>query len=115
MKGPATGVGGFAAGQVDLKKSLAFDGEIERIAGGVEITLQLDDLGSGGTSAKANLEARRDRSLLGRSCSGHHHVLVQQILELQTAAAESGGAGIGQVVGDSVQIELLRLHAAGGG
>ena len=30
-----------------------------------------------------------------------------------TPAPEAGGAGVGQIVGDRIQIELLRLHSAG--
>src|SRR2546425_5499005 len=92
MKGPATGVGNFAAGQVDLGKSLAFDGEIERIAGGVEITLQLDDLGSGGASGPAKLVTGGGPGLLRRRWPRHHHSLIQQIPGLQEAGAGSGGA-----------------------
>jgi hypothetical protein len=77
--------------------------------------LQLDDLRGGWTSAQADLKARRDRRLLGRSRARHHNVLVQQILKLKMTPAKTSGAGVGQVVGDGIQIELLGLHSARGG
>src|SRR3981189_1442572 len=112
MKSSAAGVGGVAAGQLHLEKSLAFNSQIERIAGRAHVALQLNDLRRGRTSAETDLQACRNRRLLGRRRSRHDHILVEQILKLEPPSPETGRAGVGQVVGDGIEIELLRLHAA---
>src|SRR5437763_1739090 len=83
-----------------------------RIAGLVVVALLLNDFGSGGAGAKADLEACRERGLLSGGGTGRDETLVDQILELQTAAAETGSAGIGEIVGNVIEIQLLGFHSA---
>ena len=45
---------------------------------------------------------------------GHDQVLINEILKLQAPAAKARCAGVGEVVGDIVQVGFLGGHAAGG-
>lgn len=75
--------------------------------------MRLNDFGSRGTRAKADLEAGWKRCLLRAGRAGQDQVLVNQILKLQATSAKTRGTGIGKVVGHIFQIQLLRFHAAG--
>src|SRR5882672_5561153 len=114
MESAAAAVADVAAGQRDLEESLAFNGEVERIARRAHVALQLDNLRSGGAAAETDLEARRYSRLLGGGRARHHQILVQQVLKLEAPTPKACCAGVGQVVGDRVEIQLLRLHSAGG-
>ena len=115
VKSAAARVGGLARRQQHLEKSLPFDGQIERVAGRTQVALQLNDLGRRRTRAQSNLQTRGHRGLLRGGRARHHHALVDQVLELHAAALKASRAGVGQIVGDGVQIRLLRLHPGGGG
>ena len=83
------------------------------IVGLVQRALGRDDLGGRRFGAQADLQAGRDRGLALRR-SRRDQILVDHVLKLQAQLAKAGGRGVGQVVGDRVQIHLLRAHAAGG-
>jgi hypothetical protein len=65
--------------------------------------------------AVADLKARRNLAALRRGGAGRLQRFVDQILKVEPAALEAGGLHVGQVVGDDVQSQLLRLHSGRGG
>ena len=112
LKLAGAGIGDGAVGPLHLKEPGALNGHIERVVGLVQRTLGHDDLGSRRLGAQADLQAGRDRGLALRRARGDQ-VLVDHVLKLQPQLAKAGGRGVGQVVGDGVQVHLLRAHAAG--
>ncbi len=114
MEAAAAGIGDLSGGREDLEISESLDGEVERVSGLLEVALRLQNLSGGGAGSEPNLHAGGD-SLLGGGSAGRDHVLVDEILKLDAAFAESGSIGIGEIVGNVVQIGLLRGHATGGG
>jgi len=113
MKAAGASVSNGAIGPRDLKKTLPLNRNIERVAGVIEVTLFHNHLGRRRARSQADLKAG-GVSLRALRGSGNDDVLVNHVLELQLALAEAGGAGVRQVVGNCVQIGLLRAHSASG-
>jgi hypothetical protein len=107
-----TGIGDGAVRPLHLKKSGATDGHIVLIVRLVERTLGHDHLGGHRLGSQADLQPRRDRGLALRRPWGDQ-VLVNHVLKLKAQLAKARGGGVGQIVGDGVQVHLLRAHAAG--
>ena len=60
-----------------------------------------------------NLQSAWDHCLRSGRRSGLHHAGVEQILKLGPALLEAHSIGVGQVVGDIVDVGLLGGHTAG--
>ena len=82
-------VANLTVGQYDLEQPLPFDGHVERVAGEIEVALQLDDFRGRGAGPEADLQSGRHRGLLGRGGTGNNEILIKQIVKLQPAAAET--------------------------
>ena len=113
-KRAGAGVGQLARRPADLKEAVALNHDVERVIGRREVALGEDDLVGGGARAEAKLQARRHGGLLAGGGAGLHHVLVEQVLKLRAPHLVAGGIGVGEVVGDVIDVELLGRHAAGG-
>ena len=114
VKLPGAGVGDGAVRPLYLKESRALNRHIQRVVGLVQLALRVDDLGRRRLGAKADLQSGRDRVLaLGRA--RRHEVLIHHVLKLQAQLAKTRGRRVGQIVGDRIQVQLLRAHAAGCG
>src|SRR5690606_11249818 len=103
-EGAVTGVGGGAVGALHFEEAVALDGEVEPLAGGVDLALG-ENLGGGGDAgAVADLDAGGHEVAAAGLGAGRARTLVEQILELDLAALEAGGVHVRQVVGDRVQV-----------
>src|SRR6185437_12210031 len=105
----------FAAWQEHLEEAGTLDREVEWVAGRVEIALPLDHLRGGGASAQTDLQAGRNDRLLSIGRAGRDHTLVEQVFKLKATAAKAGGVGVGEIVGNVIETQFLRFHAARGG
>jgi len=114
MKRAVTGVTDLSVGQKYLEKALALNGKIKRVTGGGEIALGLDDFCFRCAGTETYLQTRRYRGLLCGGGARHNFVLIQKVGEIHLALLKAGGTGVGEIVGDVVQIELLSGHSAGG-
>src|SRR5271157_2560005 len=108
------GISKVAGGLLHLEESVALNHQVQRIAGLGEGSLAEDDLVRSGARAEAELQSGRHDGLLAGSRAGLQHALVHQVLELSAAHLVAYGVGIGQIVGDVIDVGFLRLHAAGG-
>ena len=61
--------------------------------------------------AQADLQAGRQLGLLGAAGAGLAQRLVHQVLEHGTRALEAAGADVGEVVGDDIELRLLRAQS----
>ena len=77
-----------AVGTLNLEKPTALNGKIEGIVGLIQVALGHDDLRGGGLRPQANLQPGRDR-LLALRCAWRHEVLVDHVLELESALTET--------------------------
>ena len=69
-----------------------------------------------GLDAGAELDAdRQDVALVGGLRADAAHVLVEQVLEFGALALVAGGAHVGDVVGDDLDVEFLGHHSGRGG
>ena len=82
MEHARAGVAGLAAGHLHLKKPGSLDRQVQRIAGGVEVALHLDDLRRRRLRPQTNLQTGGDCGVLRRRRARHDQVLVDQVLEL---------------------------------
>src|SRR5208337_3579846 len=114
MKAAASSVGELSVRREYLEVAHTLNREIEGDSGLLEVTLQLQDFRGGGAGAEPNLESGGD-SLLGVGGARCDRVLVEEILKLDSAFAETGSVGVGEIVGNIVQIGLLCSHSTGGG
>jgi hypothetical protein len=114
VEGTVTGIAYLPVGQKDLEKSLALDGQVERVAGSGEVALGLDDFCFRGPSTETYLQTRRDRGLLGCGGAGHDFILIQKVSEIDLTLLKPRGTGVGEIVSDVVQIQLLSGHPTGG-
>ena len=106
-------IGDVAGGAADLEETAALDDHVERIAGGGEIALREDDLVRGSARAQSKLQAGGNHGLLSGGGAGLENILIHEVLELRAAHLVAGGVGVGQVVGDVIDVHLLGVHAAG--
>jgi len=113
VKAATTGIGRLSVWHKDLEVTIALNGDVEGVAGRLEVALGLKDFSGGGAGAKADLQSGRNRLLRG-SGAGGYGVLVNEVLKLNAPLAESCGICVGQVVGNVVQIGLLGRHSTCG-
>jgi hypothetical protein len=107
------GVGELAVWLSHLEEALALNDEIERVIGLRELALREKNFVGGGAGTEPDLKAGGHDGLLSGGRARLNHALVEEILELRAAHLVPGGVGVGQVVGDIVDIHLLRGHPAG--
>src|SRR5579859_5849249 len=112
MKCSRARVGNFAGGQLNLKKTLTLNRQIERIARLIEIALLLDDFRSSSPRTESDLQTGGINCLLRRRRAWRDKTLVQQILKLKPPAPEARSTRVREVVGDVVKVQLLRFHSA---
>ncbi len=112
FKGPGPGIDFFAIHQ-HLKKTIAFNGQIQGVAGVLVIPLREELVHGGGPHAKAYLYAGGNglRPVRAGYRARYTQVLVNQILKLGPAFFEARGVHVGQVVGNNVYVQLLGHHA----
>src|SRR6185437_3138876 len=84
------------------------------VAGGEEVTLLKNNFIRCGARAEAELKSCGHHGGLPGGRSRRDHVLVEEVLKLRAAGFIPCGVGVGQIVGDIVDICLLRFHTAGG-
>src|SRR6185312_1439472 len=87
------------------------DRDVERVAGLLQVALREDPLGRHRPHAGADLQARRQVGLLRRVGARLAQRLVEEILEHRARALEAGRVDVGEVVGDDVDLRLLRVEA----
>jgi hypothetical protein len=104
-------VGGGAVGQLDLEEALSVDREVELVARLLQVALGEHARRGSRAHAGANLQPGRQLCLLRRVGACLAHVLVQQVLERNTRALEAVRADVGEVVGNHVELRLLRVEA----
>ena len=115
FEGAVAGVGESAVGALDLEEAFAFDGDVILVACLFESALGEDFGGGDHPAPVAHFDARGDdRAAPGFGADGAR-CLVEKILEFDFAAFEAGGIGVGEIVGDGVEVELLGFHACGAG
>ena len=98
-----------------LNDEIALDDEIQGVVGSLEVPLGEDPLRRGGAHPAPNLCPGGCVGPLGRGGARHAAGLVEQVLKVHPAPLEAGGVHVGQVVGDSVGVELLGRHTRRGG
>ncbi len=103
----------LAVWELDLKKALALNAQVERIVGFLEISLRKNDFVGRRTSTQANLKSAGDDSLRASRRPRLDETLIQKILKLRGSHLKAVGVGVGQVVGDVVHVHLLRRHSTG--
>jgi hypothetical protein len=111
LEGAVAGVRGGAVGHQHLEEAAAVDGHVASAFGLGEVALRVDALGGDHVHAGADLQARRQAGLVRRLAAALAQVLIDQVFEHRAAALEAGGAHVGQVVGDHVELRLLRVEA----
>ena len=97
----------------NLEETTPLDHQVQRIAGRLKAALCEDNSIGNGFGPKAKLEPRRNGRLRARRRTGLHQALIEQVLKLGTALLEADRVGIGQIVGDVVDAQLLRVQTAG--
>ena len=110
-------VPGIAEGSVrhgDLKEAIPLNGDIQTIASRLEAALGKNVLGGHLPGTMPHLNPGRQHVVIAGRCPGLSDRLVNQILKLCSHLLESGGADVRQIVGDDVDIRLLRHHAGPG-
>ena len=103
-----------AVGQRHLEEPVALDREVERVAGLHQHALGELFLRRADFHAQADVLADRDLRRSDRR-AGSAQLLVDQVLKVRQVVAEPGGVHVRQVVGDRVDVVLLRCHPAGRG
>ena len=111
MKVAGAREGDGAIGFGHLKEAGTLNGKIEIVTGLVEVALSHDHFCGGGAGAESDLQTGRG-GLLALRGTGRNHVLVDHVFKLKPAAAEACSGGVGEVVGDGVEVCLLGAHAA---
>jgi hypothetical protein len=115
LEGAGPGVGRRAVGQRHLKEARALDGEVEGIAGLGVIALEVQALHRGGTRPEPDLDPGGELAVRRARRARRPQRLVEQVLEVGAALLEAGRVHVRQVVGDDVDVQLLRLHPGRGG
>jgi hypothetical protein len=96
-----------------LEKTAAFDGHVQLILGVGEISLGEHFLHGRRAGAMPHLDSGGNLGVCGRRYPRGPERLVEQILEVRPAFLVSGGADIGQVVGNHIDVQGLGLHSGG--
>src|SRR5665647_2625444 len=92
---------------------VAIRGDVERGAGCRQRALRHQARRADGLDAAAEIDADRKRVALRRGLRADAaDVLVQQILEFDALALVAGGAHVGDVVGDYLDVEFLGHHSS---
>src|SRR5205085_2631490 len=108
-------VGLLTARHLDGEQTFAVDGDVERAPGLLERTLSVQPLHRGEMRSAADLNRRRGVRLGAAEDLRTLHGLVEQVLELRSAALEARGVHVREVVRDDFGAGLLRGHSGRGG
>src|SRR5581483_8497588 len=100
-----------AVGERHLEEPDALDRHVEGILRLVVVALHVETLHGGRSCAEADLDPRRRLRAVGARRAGRAERLVEEILEVGAALLEPRRVHVRQVVGDHVDVQLLRLHA----
>jgi hypothetical protein len=87
--------------------------EIQRIVRLLKVALRKYDFVGSRLGPQPDLQAAGDYGLGSGRRAGLHQALVNQVLELRSPHLESIGAGVRKIVGDIVNVGLLRIHSTG--
>ena len=104
-------VGDRAVRHLDAEEALALDGDIGRIARGLQVALREDALRRRRARAKTDGKTRRILRIGAALCACSTQVLINKILKLCTNLLGAEGIDIRNVVRNDVHVVLLRLHA----
>ena len=97
------------------KIALALDRHVVAIVGLGQRALLGDPVDAAGLDAGADLDAGRGTGVgAAGDRAGPRDLLVEQVLELGPLPLEGGGVHVGDVIGDDIDIGLLREHARRG-
>src|SRR2546427_8054899 len=105
-------VSGLATRQRDLEEALPFNREVQRVVRRLQVAGLEVARGGDRTRAEPGFEANRRLRLLRGRRPGSLELLVDEVLELDTALLEAGRVHVGQVVRDVIDVRLLRVHPA---
>jgi hypothetical protein len=115
LERPVARVGGRPVGQQHLEEARAVDRHVETVAGLLQRALREDATRGHRRRAQADLQTignlRRLRRLRSRLAQG----LIEQVGENAARLLEAVGADVRQVVGNDVDLHLLRVEAGTGG
>jgi hypothetical protein len=110
------GVGGAAVRHLNLEEAFAAHGDIEIFLRRQQRALTHDARGGDGLDARTDLDAdRQDRALFRGLRADAADLLVEHVLKFGALALVTGGAHVGDVVGDDLDIDFLGHHAGRGG
>ena len=106
------GIGIGAVGHLDLEEAFAADRDVEVVAGRRQRALAHQARRADGLDAAADVDAdRQDGALVGGLRADAAHMVVDQVLKRRTLLLVAGGAHVGDVVGDHLNVEFLCRHA----
>ena len=106
------GIGVGAVGHLDLEEAFAADRDVEVVAGRRQRALAHQARRADGLDAAADVDAdRQDGALVGGLRADAAHVVVDQVLKRRALLLVAGGAHVGDVVGDHLDVEFLCRHA----
>ena len=110
MEGAITGIAGRAVGHLQLEESMTADGQVETVAGLLQVALREQprrgDRPHTGTQLQPCRQLRVGRGL----CPHLPHVLVDQVFKHRLRTLVAVGTHVGQVVRDHVHLRLLRIQ-----
>src|SRR5690606_10596100 len=111
LQAAVTRVAKGAVGQLDFQKALALNGNIQAVAGVLQVALSVNAFGGNRAHTGTDLQTRGQ--LVGRTHlgAGLTQVLIHQLFEHGASALEAGGTDVGQVVRDHIEVQLLRFEA----
>ena len=100
------------SGISDLEEAFAADRDVEVVAGRRSVPCVISARRADGLDAAAEIDADRQDVALRRGLRADAaDVLVEQILEFGALALVAGGAHVGDVVGDDLDVEFLGHHS----
>ena len=105
------GIGVGAVRHLDLEEAFAADRDVEIVAGRRQRALRHQPRRADGLDAAADVDADgQDGALVGGLRADPAHMVIDQVLERRALLLEAGGAQVGDVVGDHLDVEFLGRH-----
>ena len=105
------GIGGLAVGHQHLEKTIAFDGDVERVRRDRHIALRMDARGAGHAHAGAHRQADRELRIAAVGRADLADVLIGERLEIGAVALEADRGDVGEVVRDDAHAHVLRFES----
>ena len=110
MEGAIAGIAGRAVGHLQLEETVAADGQVEAVAGLLQVALREQTRRGHRPHTGTQLQSGRQLRV-GRGLRPHlPHVLVDQVFKYGLRTLVAIGAHVGQVVRDHVHLRLLRIQ-----